>query len=320
MSQTVSPDRPSRRTMLAVGVNAGAALAGVAAWDVWRRTRPAAPKTHVEGTVTQGFYRRVDDVGRLPQPNRTVTARRVSEGRAVYDVVYTTDAHGFRAMPPPDAQPQASVLLFGDSNTFGEGVNDNEAYPWQLAERSGGRIEAHNFGVPGWGPHQMLAGLQSGRFARSLQRPPTHAVFLLIDDHVVRAAGEAPWDVHGPRFRLVDGRAVRDGNFDSDGPRPTLDRAEKIALTVAILVEAAREIGSLPRHLLYWNDDTALLDSIARPLTEAGWVLHTGDDFLPGYRRRWEDYVLSEVDWHPNAAAHRAIADYVARRIVGAGR
>lgn len=38
-------------------------------------------------------------------PDRRVRATSVKSGRTIYDVVYTTDAHGFRALLPRPPQP-----------------------------------------------------------------------------------------------------------------------------------------------------------------------------------------------------------------------
>jgi len=124
----------------------------------------------------------------------------------------------------------------------------------------------------------MLAGLQSGRFARALACAPTHAVYYFIPEQVARIAGRASWDTHGPRFALENDGPVRAGNFDTPGlPRPaTPDLDEGILgwrrllgvvamgtpaeadLTAAVLVEAARELERLAPgaklHVLFWTE------------------------------------------------------------------
>src|SRR5262245_8045495 len=74
--------------------------------------------------------------------------------QVIYDVVYTTGADHFRAVPAAD-HPERCVLLFGDSFTFGEGVNDDETSAAQIIIKSKGKVTAKNFGVAGWGPHQF---------------------------------------------------------------------------------------------------------------------------------------------------------------------
>ncbi len=235
--------------------------------------------------------------------------------------------------------------MFGDSNTFGEGVSDADTYPAQLARRGGGQWGVYNFGVSGWAAHEMLAGLQSGRFRKSLACAPTQAVFFLICDHFRRIVGHAPWELHTPRYRLgADGRPVRAGNFDSDGPPVTSPPAEdsslwtvrgwqrllagqtpetpeEVALMAALLVESARAVRDMAPQarfdVIYWTDaDDALLDELAHTLRSAGIGVHPVETIVPGYRRHWRDYLLSGVDRHPTAATHGRIADYIARHIV----
>lgn len=329
----------------AIAVNLAAAVIALLAFDVWRRAQPVPGMGHrIEGTSALNFYEEVDDVGYVPWPNRSATARKVLDGQTIYDVTYTIGADSFRVAPRPSSA-EACVLLFGDSNTFGEGVNDNETFAWLLAQQSGGRIAVHNFAVSGWGPHQMLAGLQSGRFARALQCRPTHAVFTFIPEQVARVAGRTSWDTHGPRYALKDGKVVREGNFDTPGlparPVPDLDEGiltwrrlvgvdgmgtpEEADLAAAVLIEAARELErlapGLKLHVLFWKDEpNALMDSIATKLAAAGLVLHRPEAIIPGWSRAWRQWVLSPLDRHPNARAHAGVADYVAREIVGRGR
>ena len=106
------------------------------------------------------------------------------------------------------------VLLFGDSFTFGAGVSDEETYAAQIVMQSGGRVRPE-FRRVGWGPHQFLAGLQSGRFQRAVRCKPTDAVFLMIPSLIWRANGVTnPWDTNGPRYRLdADGRPARTANL-----------------------------------------------------------------------------------------------------------
>ena len=331
-----------KKNSWAIAVNLAAVVVALLAFDVWRRAQPVPGMGHrIEGTSALNFYEDVDDVGYIPWPDRSATARKVLDGQAIYDVTYTIGPDSFRVAPRP-AGAEACVLNFGDSNTFGEGVNDDENYPWLLGQRGGGRIASHNFGVSGWGPHQMLAGLQSGRFARALDCKPTHAVYYFIPEQVARVAGRTSWDTHGPRYALKDGRLSREGNFDTPGlaarPAPDLDEGiltwrrllgvdamgtpEEAELTAAVLIEAARELERLSPgtrlHVLFWKDArNPLMDSLAARLTAAGLVLHRPEAVIPGYATGWRQWVLNPLDRHPNAAAHDRVADYIAREIVG---
>lgn len=341
---------PSRR-LLALAVNLGAALIGLAGWAFWwADQREKAVPPVLQGDAASGFYEPVDDVGYLPQANRRVTARRIDKDRVIYDVVYSIGPHGFRLVPGGVAtNPEACVLLLGDSNTFGEGLADGDTYAARLAARGGGRWTVHNFGVPGWAPHEALAGLQSGRFQRAAGCTPTHTIFFLINDHYRRIAGYAPWESHTPRYRLAaDGRPVRDGNFDSDGPpvlQPPEDSqtwwqmlttwngwrrlagasnqpsAAQAALMRGLMLEIARmQTAAAPGgrfDVLFWTDeDGEAVDGLAEALRRAGAGVHPVERIIPGYRAHWRDHLFSENDRHPTVATNDRIAAYVAREIM----
>ncbi len=336
------------RRWLFLGINLAAVLVGVAAFLLYRSLQPApGSDTRLEGAITRlESYDLFDDVGYLLKPNQRVTARLVAPGRTIYDVTYGIDGDGFRVMPANPANPDACVVLFGDSNTFGIGVQDDQTYAWQLAERGKGKLAVYNFGIGGSGPHQMLAGLQSGRFQKSLHCTPTHVVYFFIAEHIGRVTSRlAPWDPHGPRFRQgADGKPVRDGNFDTrpHDPPPDLDegflgwrrlaygidhvgtRAET-ELTASVMIEAAHEIWRLaPKaafHVLFWTMiDDRRLGELAKDLTSAGIVVDPVQRVVPDYRDHQLRYVIGRDDGHPNPMTHVKIADYILTQIVAKRR
>jgi hypothetical protein len=321
----------TRRYLLLVAVNLGGAVAGLAAFILWQHVKPvAAAATRIEGSVV-GLYDRVDDVGYIPRPNERATARKKAGDRLIFEAAYTIGADRFRVMPSaPGAS--ACVLLFGDSITFGEGVNDDEPFAARIVEASRGRVAAHNFGMPGWGPHQFLAGVQSGRFQPACR--PTHALYLMIPSHIHRTIhADNAWDTHGPRFRLGrDRRPVRDGNFDDPagfGWRRLLklnaeSDAAAVALTVAVIAEAMGGLRSrypaIAVAVVHWHIgsvDEDLARTADRQLAARGLPPHPIEAVIPGYRASPQDYHFDlAVDRHPNARGHRAIADYILREIV----
>ena len=337
-----------RARWLFLGINVAAVLLAVGAFLLYRSLQPVpGSDTHFEGTIAQpGVYDVLDDMGHLLKPNQRVTARLVSPYRTVYDVTYGIGPDGFRVVPTNPAHPDSCVVLFGDSNTFGIGVQDNQTYAWQIAERGKGRIAVYNFGVPGTGPHEMLAGLQSGRFQKIIGCTPTDVVYFFIVEHIGRVTGRlSPWDTHGPRYRLdASGKAVRDGNFDTrpHDPLPDLDEGllgwrrlvygidhvgtrQETELTAAIIIQSAREIARFaPKakfHVLFWTMfDSKRLDELASDLTAAGIVVHPVQQFLPDYRDHQLRYVNGQEDGHPNPMTHGKFADYILTQIVAKRR
>jgi hypothetical protein len=273
-----------------------------------------------------------------------MSAHAEAGGHRIYEVVYTTGSDHFRVVLEATEKPDACVLLFGGSFTFGDGVRDDETFAAQIVKRSGGRVASQNFGVSGWGPHQFLAGLQSGRFQAAARCRPTDAVFLLVPPTIWWTNGVLnPWDKNGPRYRLApDGRPVRDGRLgDPDaynwrrwiGVNP-VSKWEALRLTKAVIVEAMGELTRLypgiRTHLISyrvaaasWIDTDFSNEELAAfeyDLQQAGVTPLPLEGVIPHYRFAHTDYILDPTDFHPNARAHRLIAEFILREIYQANK
>ena len=309
-----------KRWVLAGTVSLGAAVVAVLTFGMWKRSDlvdQGNEKTHMEGSIVAGFYDQgIEDVGFITLANKHVTARKMAGSRVLYDVAYTTGPDHFRIVPEVN-QAQRCVLLFGDSLTFGEGVNDEETSAAQIVTRSKGRVAAKSLGIGGWGPHQFLAGIQSGRFQRAISCQPSDAVYLFIPAHAGRAAGRGRWDKHGPLFRLdSNGRPVRAGNFNTGGTswrelfglnRLTEDEEED--LSTALITEAGREIRHLYPgirfHVFTWEGTTT---SMIRRLSERSLHAHTIREILPDFSDAY--LIAPPLEGHPTPRAYERIADY----------
>ena len=305
--------------------------------------------TRLEGSVTGEFSRPDDLLGYVPKENQSATARKWYHDSLVYDVVYTIGSNGLRIAPP--TRPGASsgcLLFFGDSITFGEGVNDHESFPYQVGIKTSGEYAIHNFAFSGYGPHQMLANLQSGRVASVAHCTPSQLIYLVIPEHTERVAGLAVWDKHGPRFKLdTDGAVHREGNFDDPvrlfGPwteprwlQEKFDRfltwqkffgrgrkggPRELALLIAIIRQSARTAkarypGSKFDVVLWDGSDNERVRAIEAELTASDIPVHRITAAIPDFRANWRQYVLSEHDLHPNPRQHEKLAEYVALHIL----
>ena len=269
--------------------------------------------------------RQVPDVGYGPAPARTVTSSRVIDGKTIYEVDSTIDANGLRVSPPSAPDPAATVLCFGGSFMYGEGVRDHETLPFRVGARSQGSVKIYNFAFFGYGPHQMLAMLETGSVARIVEpQGKVTAIYLMIEDHVRRCAGLSEWGMDGPRYVLDEGVVRRAGTFADRVPviykseifkrirrRTAIEQPHHRTLLVAIVDAARRRFEALYPggifHVLLWpgprNEEfgTALRES---GLTVRVLELPPGDLYIPG-------------DGHPNARAHDAAAAFVLREILG---
>ena len=93
-----------------------------------------------------------------------------------FAVKYSTDRHGFRHEPirPPEASP-SQYAVFGDSFTFGLGVNDDETFVHFLNMAHQPEKFFFNLAIPGYSTDQELLLLQKKR----LHFKPTHAIVVV---------------------------------------------------------------------------------------------------------------------------------------------
>jgi hypothetical protein len=164
------------------------------------------------GRPVQYYHTGHPELGYVNQPNIIVSAtkRSIKDGSIVYDVTYSIDERGLRKTLPENNN---GVLFFGDSITFGEGVNDEDTLPQLFSAASGSC--ALNFAVSGYGPHHMLREMESGRPETLGVNNPRAIVYIVMPEYVIsRAAGLAPWDQRGPRYETINGEVKYLGRFD----------------------------------------------------------------------------------------------------------
>lgn len=293
-----------------------------------------------------------DELGRVLRPGTWIGTSWLG-WQELYEASYTVGPDGWRTTGPPAEQATASILCFGGSFTFGQGLEDGETWPWRLAAELGGEVEVVNLGVPGWGPSQMLALAESPELEDAASAPPRLAVHLAIPGHPQRVSGDEPWSVGFPRYELSgEGEVTRRGNFGERYTPPERSAAERLLRTTLRRSALLRRIRGTPAP----REETPLADQIelwAAVVERSAEVLrerHPGLSFLvlfwdhsaPG-DPRWErqEAMLAALeerelevvrlstwladlagdprwriphDHHPSAAAAAAIAEELAAR------
>ena len=179
-----------------------------------------------EGSYYTDYLRYDDVVGPKGAPNVRVRSVKRIDGDVIYDATYTTDEFGRRiayASQPP--KRERFLAFFGCSYTFGEGLEDDETLPWQVAAMAP-KHRVYNYGCSGYGPQQMLAKLDSGEFAREIAEPSGMLVYVFIPHHVRRAIGSmrvaTKWGRTFPYYAFdAHHRLVRNGGFTTGRPHLT---------------------------------------------------------------------------------------------------
>ena len=284
------------------------------------------------------YQQRDDLLGARPRPGSRTHYELRDRGQVLIDTVYTIDEHGLRAIPghaPPDTAP--TVVFFGCSYTYGEGVLDHETLPAQVA-RQRPDLRVFNFGFSGYGPHQMLANLESERVETICESPPRVVIYQMIPSHVRRVTGWVPFQKHGPRYLLRGGRVERAGNLDDSRWLPLVQKIlwksrvyhhlvsplliteAEIQLTVAILDQARREVSQrfpgASFHVLLWTrSDTPYAGRVRAALEATDLKLHLVTEQIPELRTKTPEYFIPG-DGHPNGRAYSRLAEMVCEEIV----
>ena len=274
------------------------------------------------------------DLGYRPRSGTVLDALPMD---APYTGTYGIDENGLRRRYPGIADE--SILLFGGSFTFGEGVADDETSAYLLGEALAGKAEVYNFGYGGYGPHQMLSMLRSGRVEEIVHGEPKWVFFQLIDHHVRRVVGNTPWSIHDPRYVLTEDGGVRYSGLQCD-PRSESSFLVKVLGTSAIYREVASHtfphdvdtllgvVRTARREVearfpgcrfvvVHWDRETWKSRRMRSGLDEAGIPVIRVRDVLPGYAKDPSLYHLSPDNHHPTAEAHALIARCLAEVVFG---
>jgi len=294
-----------------------------------------------------------DFLGYAPGKGIKISTSKYYRDELIYDVTYTIDENGLRISPPYNKSNIAGcVLFFGDSFTFGVGLNDKETLPYQVGIKSGGRYRVYNFALGGYGPHQMLSALEHKLVENVVNCDgPKFAIYQTIPDHINRSAGLSSWDYHGPKYILgKNGEVMFAGNFDDGkiipqkiikylnesliyrdiiGNRRFINRDKDIDLFVGIVYASKRRFEKLypggKFYVIFWDNRFSKDEKpekvsewlrALKDLKDSGVAVYLTSEILPDYQNNRSKYDISPYDTHPNALTNQIIAEYVIDNIL----
>ena len=172
-----------------------------------------APK--IEGPTHSMMFDK--DLGYKPKPDTSHTGTRTKDGKIIYSIKYSTDANSLRVTPLDTTKPRTKYAQFyGCSMTFGEGVKSNETMPYFFGEYDS-TFRPYNFAYSGYGPHQMLARLETENTKKIVKENTGIGFYVYINDHVNRVLGTMTnYGYNGgqaPYYQIVNGQLQHDGLF-----------------------------------------------------------------------------------------------------------
>ncbi len=127
----------------------------------------------------------------------------------IYSADYTIDSDLKRQTSSPDAG--STIVFFGDSVTFGVGVNDADTLPQRFSDALDPKERVINLGFTGYGPQHFLRELETGLFDSVIGPGPRLFVFVTSPWHAERTSCKASWVLNAPRYELDNDKVTFKG-------------------------------------------------------------------------------------------------------------
>lgn len=243
----------------------------------------------------------------------------------LFEATYTFDALGRRITYAPANHKSKSVLFFGCSFTYGDGVNNEETFPSQYAILDSS-VNVYNYAIDGWGPQQTFLQIDKRKLSVETQSDTAIGVYVWIDDHIKRASlyksHYQGWTQFFPCFVIENKSLVNRGSFEKTYPFkgfffellnnslffkhieiPTHETEKDRALAVALLQASKTAFLKSFKHgkfvvFLYPGSNEALVP----------YLKSNGIDYVVGDKN-----VLTTSDFipkheHPNKYANQKVA------------
>jgi hypothetical protein len=305
-----------------------------------------------ESTRNEKKYFRYDEsLGYAGGINVACKSQRYYGNELVYDITYHNNQFGLRVSPHDLENSYSSrgdecrnIIFFGCSFTVGQGLNDNETFPYLVEELSNGKFKTYNLGFHGYGPHQMLRALETGLLDKIVSdKKPCLAIYSALTDHVERSAGQYPhviYHIDSPRYVVNNSGSVKYvGKFRDEGRvrvmtalNPFLAKSqlgEKIRLRQKLFNRARTQedirlfVGIIKRsqelfvakyggpfYVIFWSLPSSRdYDLILSELHKAKINIITTREIFKA-KALPEKYRIRH-DGHPNQLANREIARYL---------
>lgn len=340
----------------AILLNVGIVFCMLAAFEAYLVTHEYTPPV-----FPADFYIRDSVLGWAPTKDMKVHAFKpqpaglLHHARGVmFDTTYTIGSDGLRLAPPWNRDNLAgTILFFGCSYTFGEGLADNETLPYQVGLLSGERFHIFNFGFEGYNPAQMLAALENGLVRRNVDTAPTYAFYVAAPVHVWRVAGRVSWG-DAPRYVLDQSGSVHQEGFyhpqsldeelglsKSSRIRGQLDKSalwrslgsgdsrvddNDLRLYFAVVRRSqellTQQFPGIQFQILLLPDQVdapeqqRVYKEMRDTFQKMGYPVLLVESILPNYRADRSRFILSPRDGHPSALADHLLAEYIANDVL----
>ena len=301
----------------------------------WKPPPPAAQTDYPDNYYIQD---RQGITKARPSGDYPVAEVRTKTGEKIYEVVYHVDSHGRRITPVPEHSGRTKHLIFfGCSFMYGEGLQENETLPAQLAARLLD-YTPYNYGFHGHSPAEMLTKIRSGTLPPEVPEREGDLIYLFMDAHISRAIGSlqivTSWGKNRPYYRLgPHDEVIRQGDFSTGRPvlqwfyellaKSRLVRALRIDLPPVTTERHLRLVARLieesftayhhqfpnSRAYLVIYPGTRYGTTLGKTLAAKGITVLDYSGLFPDQK---PEYILAPEDRHPNARAWQVLSERLA--------
>lgn len=185
-------------------------------------------KSEYDFTVSLGDYssgnyfkKEVPNIGYGPPQEGIYSSIKLINSDTIYNVNYTIEDK-IRVTPSSNDKATNQIVFLGCSQTFGEGLNDNETLPNYFGKITKERFKIKNFGFHGYGPHNIHSLIKHDLSPNLSNSNTTIALYNFYWYHINRAVNNVsdnePWyEVENNQLMLKGTFRERDG-----GSQPTV--------------------------------------------------------------------------------------------------
>jgi hypothetical protein len=173
-------------------------------------------------TASQEYTQKDQKLGFRPIPGvETQVTKRIGN-ELLYSVSYGFDEFGRRITPQAkNLKTKKFAVFVGDSNTFGEGVENNQTLPFYFSKAMP-EMRIYNYAFRGYGPNNVLALLQTSRLIDEVPETEGLVIYPFKLFQARRLLGTLrffSWaNGEHPRYILKNGKLQRKGLFATSQP------------------------------------------------------------------------------------------------------
>jgi len=177
-----------------------------------------------------------------PANSQVLQIKKYADGRFMYQSVYNINQIGQRTLPVA-ANKSEHLIIAGDSNTFGVGLNDEETLPFMLSKKHP-NYHAYNFGHGGGGPHNTLALFESMNWYTQIKEPVGKMIYIYypqwLNERPIGSKNYLAWDKGmSPWYEIENGELVYKGLLK--------DKLQSKFYNFIRLIDYFKLVGNLPR-------------------------------------------------------------------------